>query len=368
MRGRRPGLGIGRAMGKLEPAVRLGPAEVHGPARVAVFSFGELLGDGLRKLPFVLALREAFPAARITWLSAGPSVYADVLWPQVAGVVERVVERLPALPRSLRGLGRFDLILDTHGLLGPHLALRLAAMGQRVAPWPWELGRRPGEHLVETLGRRLEVACGRPIRQRPSRLFLPPALEAAAAEALPPGPAYVAIAPGAGDRNRAWPLEHYLELARMQAQRGRTPVALLGPAEAGWEGAFRAIPGVVLPQGHPALATADAPAIFRTVALAARCRAGIANDAGPGHLLAAADIPLLTLFGPSEPAKARPLVTTGAVLWSRDFGGGPAMAGVPLEAADAALERLVTGAIAITTPAPAELVELSPQAALPSLA
>jgi ADP-heptose:LPS heptosyltransferase len=355
-------------MGKLEPAARLGPAAVHGPASIAVFSFGELLGDGLRKLPFVLALREAFPSARITWLSAGPSVYADLLWPQVAGVVERVVDRLPPPPRGLRGLGPFDLVLDTHSQFNAHLALRLAAIGRRVTPWPWQLGRQPGAHLIEHLSRKLEIACGRPIRLRPSRLSLPPALEAAAAEVLPPGPAYVAIAPGAGDRNRAWPLERYLELARLQAARGRTPVILLGPAETGWEGAFHAIPGVVVPQAHPALAAAGGPAIFRPVALAARCRAGIANDAGPGHLLAAADIPLLTLFGPSEPAKARPLVTTGAVLWSRDFGGGREMKGVPLEAADAALERLLTGAVAIAAPAPAASVELQPQGAVPSLA
>ena len=40
------------------------------PKTVMVYSMGEVIGDGVIKLPFVAAVREAYPNARITWCAA----------------------------------------------------------------------------------------------------------------------------------------------------------------------------------------------------------------------------------------------------------------------------------------------------------
>ena len=48
-----------------------GPTSPGDPVlSVAVFSYEEIIGDGLYKLPFVRALRAAYPSARITWITA----------------------------------------------------------------------------------------------------------------------------------------------------------------------------------------------------------------------------------------------------------------------------------------------------------
>ncbi|NIR60258.1 MAG: glycosyltransferase family 9 protein, partial [Gammaproteobacteria bacterium] len=63
------------------------------PATVLVYVGLDLIGDGLMKLPFVRALRHAFPEARIIWLAGqGKSVYAGALRPLVAGLIDEVIE------------------------------------------------------------------------------------------------------------------------------------------------------------------------------------------------------------------------------------------------------------------------------------
>ena len=47
---------------------------------VLIYSMGEISGDGLIKLPFIAALKETFPEARITWCAArGDTVYSTWL-------------------------------------------------------------------------------------------------------------------------------------------------------------------------------------------------------------------------------------------------------------------------------------------------
>lgn len=46
---------------------------------ILIISNGELIGDGLVKLPFVRAFRREFPDSHITWLARNGCVYANVL-------------------------------------------------------------------------------------------------------------------------------------------------------------------------------------------------------------------------------------------------------------------------------------------------
>jgi len=47
----------------------------------------------------------------------------------------------------------------------------------------------------------------------------------------------------------------------------------------------------------------------------------LANDNGVGHLLGAAGVPVLSLFGPTDPARWRPVTPDGQILRAADFGG-----------------------------------------------
>jgi ADP-heptose:LPS heptosyltransferase len=326
------------------------------PRSVGIFSHQEIFGDGLYKLVFLRGLRAAFPEATLTWMTALDTVYARSLR-AVAGppLLDRVVEHcgigkgpLGALRRPPAGLGPFDLLLDTQSLLSrslaawrlPHRRFFSAALLRRG------LGGAPiGPHVLDGLFALLEVAAGRVIPRDLSPLPLPAPLVDAARAALPgDGALRIAIAPGAGGAGKAWPLDRFIALGRLQAGRGRIPAFLLGPAEAAWRARISSeLPEAVFPEEHPAFAAlGGGPQPLRAAAVAARCAAGIANDAGPGHMIAASGTPLLSLFGPSRPEKFRPVCRHWACLRAADFGGRE-MERIPLPAVAEALEALLAG-------------------------
>lgn len=306
---------------------------------------GEVIGDGLIKLPFVAGLRQAFPDAHIAWAAAkGDTVYAGPLASVVEGLIDEVVTAGPTgagvwdvLPWIKPFGGRtFDLVIDTQENSARSAVVRraLGKGGRLVSParakseWPIA--------VVDRLARLLDIA--KP-GARPAPLHLTdPEIVAAAHSLLPEGPAYVGFAPGAGGADKRWPLDRYIALANDQAAKGRTPVFFLGPKEvAERDRVAKAVPGVLFPENA-------APAALRgprlVVALAARLVAAVANDAGPGHMLAAGGAPLLSLQRDRrKAAKFRPAAQRLEVLIAEDY--GDSMAALPIDAASRALDKLL---------------------------
>jgi ADP-heptose:LPS heptosyltransferase len=295
----------------------------------------DLVGDALIKLPFVRALRAAWPDAEIIWLAGrGRSAYADALAPITSGLLDRVIEESGIGPglRAALGPGRLDALIDTQSHVGTALALRALRSRRFVsaAADGWLNGRpRPFWRKPRRLIRRLldlaEFASGRPA-QPGGVLALPPASLARAADLLPPGPDYIAQVVGAGGRHKAWPPDHHIELARHLLRRGCIPALILGPAEADLIGPLRA----TLPAARFPLQEAGGFDVPLTIALGTRCAAAVAADCGGGHMMAAAGVPLVSLFGPTDPGKFAPWADRATVIRAQTF-GGQEMAAIPVE-------------------------------------
>jgi ADP-heptose:LPS heptosyltransferase len=317
------------------------------PESVLVYVGLDRFGDGLMKLPFLRALRATWPAARITWLAGkGPTVYAGLLKPLVAGLADEVIESAgiglataELLRRPLPGR-RFDLVLDTQRRLMTSLIVRRIAHGRYVsgaAGWllsdakPADRAKPPA--MIGQMLRLIEAASGSPVDPLGARIAVPPEIEDQARHLLPDGPAYVGLAPGAGDRRKCWPLDRFIELAK----RLPAPVVLLGPGESDWSDELhRALPGA----RFPLQAGADGPLL--SIAVARRLAVAVANDAGMGHLLAAGDCPLVSLFGPTPAEKFAPFAAMLEVVDARNF-GSLEMSAIPVDAVAGAVERLLTG-------------------------
>lgn len=329
------------------------PADAFLPSTVCVYVGLDLVGDGLMKLPFLRALRGAYPKARVAWLAGkGPSVYARELKPLVHGLIDEVIENAAIgskwtelLSRPLAGR-RFDLLIDTQRRLLTTLIVRRIAHGRfvsgaagyRLSDARPTLPYRKPAAMVRQMLDLIEVASGRPANPS-APLTLDPAVERTAAELLPAGPAYVGLAPGAGGRHKCWPLENFTALGRWLAGAGRVPVFILGPGEAEWVAQCRAVKRALLPlQDAAARGIAATPVL--TIALARRLKAAVANDSGAGHMLAAGDAPLVSLFGPTAPEKFAPLCPRSIVLRAQDH-GGDAMERIPPETVKRAAESLL---------------------------
>ncbi len=112
----------------------------------------------------------------------------------------------------------------------------------------------------------------------------------------------IAIFPGSGSPAKNWPLDKFALLAKMlsasKTLSGRWSVVfILGPAESAMEQTIREY-------DLPVLKDLD----LGTVAGIARLALGFVGvDSGASHLAAAADAPGVVIFGPTDPARWRPL-------------------------------------------------------------
>jgi ADP-heptose:LPS heptosyltransferase len=320
---------------------------------VLIYSMGEVIGDGLIKLPFIAGLRAAFPDARISWCAAkGDTVYAGPLKAVVAGYVDEVIlegrngaRPLDSLPWSKPFGGRkFDLVIDTQENLRRSGVARRGASGRFVSAARHARDKGWPVAVTDRLARLLSLATDGQGAPTPLALNNPDALKAANA-LLPAGPTYVGLAPGAGGQDKRWPLENYLELARRIVAKGWTPVLLFGPDEAEDAAiAAREIPQALQPERNRTDGYTAVKGPLLVIALAGRLAAGAANDAGPGHMLAAGGAPLLSLQQDRRKSvKFRPAAQRLEMLVAEDYGSG--MGALPVDAAWAALERLVTGAV-----------------------
>ncbi|MGH7108385.1 MAG: hypothetical protein ACREFT_17965, partial [Acetobacteraceae bacterium] len=86
---------------------------------ILTFVGRDLTGDGVMKLPFLRALRESYPRARILWVAAGKSVFATTLRPLARPLVNEVIEDTGIgaswrdIIRPALALPCADLLIDT---------------------------------------------------------------------------------------------------------------------------------------------------------------------------------------------------------------------------------------------------------------
>ena len=315
------------------------------PSSILVYVGLDAVGDGLIKLPFVRALRAAFPQSRITWMAGkGHTVYADTLAPLVSGLIDEVLDEAKIgshwreLLRDPLPGHHFDLIIDTQRRVLTTLILKRISHSRFIsaaAAYVFSDAKprnrqRPAAMAAQMMS--LLVLAGGKSDSVAAPLPRDSATEALADRLLPAGPGYVGLAPGAGGKHKCWPLERFCALGASIAAKGLVPVFLLGPAEAEWEDFIRAnVPGVLLPLQQTRQATP-----MLTIALGRRMRAAIANDSGTGHMLAAADIPLISLFGPTPALKFAPSTAKLTVVRAQDF-GADTMDAIPISAVEAAL-------------------------------
>ena len=145
------------------------------------------------------------------------------------------------------------------------------------------------------------------------------------------------LAPGAGKKSKCWPLDNFIAVARAQAEKGRVPVFLLGPQEPDWLHTLRrAVPEARFPD-------TTVNGLLMVAALAERMAAAVANDSGPGHLLAAGGTRLVSLFRTTQKVqKLRPAARHLIQIQTQEFGSDD-IASIPIEAVLSALDEHIKG-------------------------
>jgi heptosyltransferase-1 len=302
--------------------------------RILVIRLGAV-GDVVRTLPAVSALRAGLPEAQITWLVepvpssilAGQPWIDDVLiFPRAELMTHLRHLRLIAFTRCLSRFFRelrsrqFELVVDFHSILKSGLLSRLSGAPRRVAyahpfgregSWLFatDLARlclpKPGSKLPRfqrnlALVRFLGIETAEDVR--PLRLL--PAAESAMAQApLERGP--VAIHPGTSDATpyKRYTIKGYSEVARALYEALQVPVIVtVGPAQDD-----RAFAEAIVSESQGAAVLAPRTgSLGDLAAVFARCSLYIGSDTGPMHVASLVGTPVLQLLGPTHPIENAP--------------------------------------------------------------
>jgi heptosyltransferase-1 len=319
-------------------------AKVEGGAEIERLLIVRLsaMGDVIHSLPAAQALREAFPHAKIGWLIeerwaellCAPGVprrgarseqrpLADWVHPVSLIGWRKSLFTIPTIEKIARLWNdvrdeRYQVAVDLQGAIRSAVLARWS--GARVvygAAEPRESAAslwytRPvvanGAHVIEQNLSVAEAVAQR--RLGAPRVKFP--CDAAAEERVRQQLAAAEMGkiailnPGAGWGAKRWPAERYGRVARALATCGMQSVVNYGPgeealarqAEAASEGAAKALQW----------------SIGELIALTRRARLFVGGDTGPMHLAAALRIPVVAIYGPTDPARNGPYGTRSVVL------------------------------------------------------
>lgn len=268
---------------------------------------GGAIGDFVLTLPALHALRECWPEAHIELLgyphvanlalACGLADHVDSL--DRAGMA-RFFSLVPSFSdQQVEYIKSFDLIVsflhDPGGVVQENL--RAAGARQVIYGSPIVEQGHAVDHLVkplETLALyvsggipRLEIAG--PIRKQGFAWLAARGLEKTA----------VAIHPGSGSPRKNWPADRFAELARKLAASGNaSPFFTWGEADVKTAAALQKTAGDI-----PFLSDCT---LVELAAVLANCRAYVGNDSGITHIAAALGLPVVALFGPSDPDRWGP--------------------------------------------------------------
>ena len=298
------------------------------------------MGDVIHTLPAAFALREAFPEAMIGWVIEerwaellcapgtalrGPRSARRPLvdWVHPVSLTEwrkslftiPTLQQIAKVSNDVRA-ARYDVAVDLQGAIrsavlarwsGPRVVFGAAETRESPASlWYTRRAIARGAHVIE---QNLSVAEG--VAQRRLKIPRVEFPSDAAAERRIDGRMggagdFAILNPGAGWGAKRWPAERYGRVARALAASGLRSILNCGPgeeelarqAEAASEGAAHAIQC----------------SITELIALTRRARVFIGGDTGPLHLAAALQVPVVAIFGPTDPARNGPYGTRSVVL------------------------------------------------------
>ena len=272
------------------------------------------LGDTVMAVPALRALRAAFPASEM--LVAGP--WTSVLAGQ--GLADVLLTYPRGWAARLRSADHARDFRADVALLLPN------SFESALAAWYWGVARRigfgingrrflltdgpplpsPRGHQIDEYLLLAAVAGAPPVTAEPHLEPPPPAADerrevrlwladAAVAETRPLAGLHLGAAYG---DSKVWPVERVIELCRRLTRAGTTPLLLGTTANAA------AADRIVRETGAASLVGRDRAATLP--ALLAEVDVVVAGDTGIAHLAAALGTPVVTLFGPTDPALSAP--------------------------------------------------------------
>ena len=116
---------------------------------------------------------------------------------------------------------------------------------------------------------------------------------------------YIGIAPGAGEKNKIWPINNFIKIADYFTKKGYGIVFFIGPEEENLKSMLsKRFPSSIFIEDNDKLKEFSNIEII--MASTKFLKLAISNDSGVSHMLSTNECPLIKLFGPKDSDKFTP--------------------------------------------------------------
>jgi lipopolysaccharide heptosyltransferase I len=295
------------------------------------------VGDVIRTLPAVKALKEHYPSSRITWIVEEPSKTLLESQPEIDEVIVFPRKRWTKGIRSAKGLWRtigearrfvsdlrkrqFDVAIDFHGILKSGILCFLSGSLKRIGfdrkstkegsflfsnvkvSLPDERMSRFQRNFV------LLKALGLEVKTFAPRLHIPAKDQeyvGAFFDSLPPSRKglRIAIHPGTSPKIsfKRWMPERYAQLAdRLVRELRATVIFTWGPGE------LSLVENIRERMTEPSVAGPPTESLMQLAEVFKCCNVYVGGDTGPMYLASLVGTPIVAVYGPTDPVLYEPL-------------------------------------------------------------
>jgi len=302
--------------------------------KILVFSNGEKIGDGLIKLPLLNEIKRRLPEYRIVWMTnRGTTVYNNQLKNIANKYIDQIIEKANLKPffwqkisntYNLKKLS-FDYIFDTQKAVLRTLALKrikcsvfisASASGFFSDKKIKKKSKNIRKYYLEDLFDLLSLI-KEDIVDRNFKIPIPYELENSLIKIFDNNKSYIGMAPGAGEKNKIWPLENFIKVANYFEKKSYKLVFFLGPQEKLLKVKLMNIfPEAILPEEK--IIKFSGPEVVMATTKFLSC--ALTNDSGVSHMLSTNYCPIIKLFGPKDPDKFTLVSKSIHTISSKEYG------------------------------------------------
>jgi lipopolysaccharide heptosyltransferase I len=291
------------------------------PRRILIIK-PSALGDIVLSLPALSALKRSFTGAKISWFVRPEFAPLITGHPFISDIIlfdRRKLSNWWCSPDSFKSLwslvkqlraGKFDLVFDFQGLFRTGFFSWVTGSKRRFGM----AGARELAHLFYTnkisqdasnihlVDYYLKMVAAAGAKQIEAEFKLPE--DAGTAEKIDKllksqgvNAKYAVIVPGAAQQNKRWPIERFAELAGKISERFGLSIVATGS-----QGEREYIEAI----GKRVVNLAGKTTVRELIPLMKKASLVVSNDTGPGHIAAALGVPMVMIFGPTNPARVCP--------------------------------------------------------------
>ena len=301
--------------------------------KILVFSNGEKIGDGIIKLPLLFEIRDRLKEYEIIWVTnKGKTAYNNQLKNITSKFIDKIIEEVNISPFFWKKISSkynfenefYDYIFDTQKVVIRTIALKRikcknfissSANGFFSSKKLIKRKNHSRRYYLEELLDLLDLITLKNSKNN-FNIQISNQLENQLSKIFKNENKYFGIAPGAGEKDRIWPIEKFIEVGQYFVNKNFKIVFFLGPEEQKIKEKLISIfPTAIIPEdlikNFSNIETVISSTKFLDFALT--------NDSGIGHILTLGHCNLFKIFGHKDSNKFTPIKDNVISFTSQEF-------------------------------------------------